>query len=187
MKKIILKVFPLLFLVIHNTVAAQNSDAEIKRQVNEYLDLVGNFGNAGQVLIAQGNNIIVNKNYGCISREGKTPVTNETIFELASASKMFTAAAILKLEMQGKLNVTDTIGKYFDNCPKDKAGITIHQLLTHTSGIMGGDIIDDFQPITKDELRKKILSSPLRARPGQKFIYSNAGFNLLAAIIEKQS
>lgn len=186
MKKAILYI--LILIAVCKSVYAQKADYNSSvRLINIYLNAVGNYGNAGQVLIAEGNKILINKSYGYAIRESKTVTTNETIFELASTSKMFTAIAILKLEMQGKLSVNDSISEFFSEVPKEKKGITIHQLLTHTSGIAGGDIIDDFQTISKQDLINKILTSGLRARPGQKFMYSNAGFNLLAAIIEKIS
>ena len=160
---------------------------ERARLIKLYLSRVGSFDYSGQVLIAENNNIALDEAYGYANREEKIKATDETIFELASCSKMFTAIAILHLEMEGKLSVNDNLEKFFSHCPADKAGITIHQLLTHTSGIPGGDLVDDFAAISKEKLCEKIFATPLSANPGASFIYSNAGYNLLAAIIEKQS
>jgi CubicO group peptidase (beta-lactamase class C family) len=174
-------------LVISGLFAQTQTNSDAPALIKKYVSALGGYGNAGQVLIAEGSNVIVNTGYGYAIREKRTPVTNRTIFEVASMSKTFTALAIMKLEMAGKLSVTDTIGKFFSNVPKDKAGITVHQLLTHSSGISGGDLVEDFQPVSKAELCEKIFALRLRAKPGERFMYSNAGFNLLAAIIEKQS
>ena len=182
----VLSIIGCLIVLLHSGVSSQQTDS-VQQLVGSYLKAVGSFGNAGQVILAKGNQPIVNTCYGWARIEEKVSVTPETIFELASTSKMFTALAILKLEMQSKLNVRDSLGRFFPQAPEDKRGITIHQLLTHTSGLPGGDMVEDFEEISKRELVEKILAIPLRAKPATRFIYSNAGYNLLAAIIEKQS
>lgn len=88
--------------------------------------------------------------------------------------------------MQGKLSTDDKISKYFDNVPDDKANITIHDLLRHSSGlpsVVGGD----YDPITKSEFIKKVLDAPLKFESGTGFSYSNVGYSLLAMIVEKVS
>ncbi|HET6232280.1 MAG TPA: serine hydrolase domain-containing protein, partial [Longimicrobiaceae bacterium] len=102
---------------------------------------------------------------------------------IGSITKQFTAAAILKLEMEGKLSTADTLGRFFPDAPADKRGITIHQLLSHTSGLAedpgGGEERDRERGI------RKIFDTPLAAAPGTRNIYSNPGYVLLAAIAEK--
>ena len=63
------------------------------------------------------------------------PADCDTVYDIGSITKQFTAAAVLKLEMQGKLRVTDPIGRYLDGVPADKREITVQQLLTHTAGL----------------------------------------------------
>lgn len=183
--------FVWVFLLLNPNIAKPqslvNDAATIKKNVEEYLSAIGQYGVAGQVLIADQTSIIVNKNFGYAVREKRIPVNNETIFELASTSKMFTACAILKLEMDGKLSLTDSLPVFFSRVPADKRQITIHQLLTHISGIYGGDLVEEFASVTKKQLLNKIFTQPLEATPGSKWKYSNAGYNLLAAIIEKVS
>ena len=106
------------------------------------------------------------------------PNTAHTVFSLGSVTKQFTAAAILKLEEQGS---SAPIGRFI-GAPADKAGITLHQLLTHTAGlpVYTGD---DFEPAGRDETVAKMLAAPLRFPPGSDFAYSNAGYSLLAAIV----
>lgn len=173
-------------VLLQPRVSSQQTDS-VRQLVESYLKAVGSFGSAGQVILGRGDQPIVSTCYGWARIEERVSVTPETIFELASTSKMFTALAILKLEMQSKLDVRDSLGRFFPNVPEDKRGLTIHQLLTHTSGLPGGDIVEDFEKIGRQELVEKILAIPLRAKPASRFIYSNAGYNLLAAIIEKQS
>ncbi|MCW5909766.1 MAG: beta-lactamase family protein [Cyclobacteriaceae bacterium] len=160
---------------------------KVRNSIEKYIASVAAYGNAGQVLVARHSEVMVNLSYGYANREAQEPVQPNTIFEIASVSKMFTAAAILKLQSEGKLSVSDKISDFFENVPPDKNTITIHQLLTHSSGIRGGDLAADFENISKPDLVSRILVSPLRTAPGAKWIYSNAGYNLLAAIIEKQS
>ncbi len=179
--------FFILIAMMANTNCLAQTENSTRSLVNSYLRAVGSYANAGQVILATGDRQIVNTCYGYARVQEKIEVTNETVFELASTSKMFTALAILKLEMKGQLRVTDSMSMFFPNATADKRGISIHQLLTHTSGIPGGDLVEDFQEISKQDLVAKILMLPLKAAPGTRFIYSNAGYNLLAAIIEKVS
>src|SRR6185436_3060826 len=91
-----------------------------------------------------------------------------------------------KLEMAGKLKVTDPISKYFDGVPPDKQAITLHHLLTHSSGledVFGGD----YEEMPRDTLVQKALASKLLWAPGTRYRYSNAGYSLLGAIVEKVS
>lgn len=98
-----------------------------------------------------------------------------------------TAAAILKLEAQGKLNVQDPAGKYLGDFPPDKEGITLHHLLTHTSGLIPDGANAQLPLEARDEYVEAVKKTALRSAPGEKFNYSNVGYNLLAAIIEKVS
>ena len=90
------------------------------------------------------------------------------------------------MQEEGKLSVNDSIYHFFENVPKDKQNITIHQLLTHTSGIVGNlGYGVDFVPITKEEFLSEMYHSPLDSEPGKEFSYSNVGYSILAMIIEK--
>jgi CubicO group peptidase (beta-lactamase class C family) len=141
-------------------------------------------GFAGTVLVARDGEILLHKGYGMADRERKIPCDTETVFDIGSITKQFTAAAILKLEAAGKLSTTDRLDKYFPDAPKDKAGITLHQLLTHTSGLDHGYGEDtDYAP--RDLAISVFMKMPLLSPPGQKYRYSNPGFSILAAIVEK--
>ncbi len=137
----------------------------------------------GNVLVAKGGAVVLRKGYGLADRENGVPYDAGTVFSIGSITKQFTAAAILKLEMQGKLNVEDAIGKYLPGVPEDKRAITLHQLLTHTSGL-DSDFAKDYDPVLRDEYVKRILSSKLRSKPGETFFYANSGYSLLGAIVE---
>ncbi|HJQ38897.1 MAG TPA: serine hydrolase domain-containing protein, partial [Thermoanaerobaculia bacterium] len=139
------------------------------------------FGFDGKVVVAKHGKVLVDGAYGFADRERGIRNDRDTVFGIASQTKQFTAAAILML----KLNVDDPITKFLNDVPEDKRDITLHQLLTHTSGLMQGDIVPDFAEITPDELIRKILAS--ERKPPGVWRYSNAGYTLLAAIIERAS
>lgn len=140
-------------------------------------------GFSGAVLVARSGKILLSRGYGMSNREQVVPNTNQTAYLIGSITKQFTAAAILKLQMMGKLDVQDRISKYFKKVPQDKRKITIHHLLTHTSGLADA-IGDDFEPISRDEFIRRALSSKLQHKPGKQYQYSNVGYSLLGAIIE---
>ncbi len=142
------------------------------------------FGFSGSLLVARRGHVNLADGYGLADRERGIAYSRAVVFPIGSLTKQFTAAAILKLEMQGRLEVGDLIGRHLPGVPADKAAITIHQLLTHTSGLASDFGEGDDQTVTRDALLHAALSSVLQAEPGAKFSYSNAGYGLLAAIIE---
>jgi len=146
---------------------------------------------SGAVLIAKNGNILLAKGYGPANREYDIPNTPETKFRLGSMTKQFTAAAIMLLDERGQLNVEDTLTKYYPDYP-DGNKITVHHLLTHTSGIPNYNTMADYdeklvQPYSIDQVIDWFKSQPLQFEPGSKFAYSNSGYVLLAGIIEKVS
>jgi CubicO group peptidase (beta-lactamase class C family) len=154
-------------------------DAHLNRMVRK--------GYSGAVIVAKGGEIILRKGYGFANREQQLPVTTDTVFTIGSITKQFTGAAIVKLEMQGKLRVTDSIDKFFPEAPADKKHITIHQLLTHTAG-MPDALGDDFDTsATSEAFLRLAMTSKLLSKPGTKHAYSNVGYSLLGMVIEKAS
>ena len=110
----------------------------------------------------------------------------DTVYDIGSLTKQFTAAAVVKLEMLGRLDVHQPISDWLGPVPADKAGITVQQLHTHTAGLVDA-LGDDYQPLTHRQLVTRALASPLRAAPGTSYHYSNVGYSLLAVIIERAS
>lgn len=144
------------------------------------------FGFSGAVLVAKNGEIILQNGYGLADRERGDPVKPDTIFYVGSLTKQFTAAAILKLEMQDRLRVTDTLSRHFKDVPPDKAGITIHQLLSHSSGLLQISNVYG-SPVQKDEQLRRIMATKLKSAPGAEYLYSNPGYNLLGMIVENVS
>lgn len=155
-------------------------------QLKEYLSFLSNAGFSGQILVAEKGKILSNHAFGYSNKETMKRVTPTTAFNIASLTKQFTASAILWLEQNEKLKTSDTLGKFWDTIPVDKRGITIHQLLNHNAGF-GRQVVKTVEIISKNELLGKLFSSNLKHKPGSAFQYSNSGYEILAAIVEKVS
>jgi CubicO group peptidase (beta-lactamase class C family) len=162
------------------------STDSLRRALSAYLERVQHYGLSGAVLVAKDGEVLVHGGYGLADREGNVSATAETVFDIGSITKQFTAAAILRLEEQGRLRVEDTISRFFTGVPADKRGITIHHLLTHSSGLIG-DLGGDYQVMPRDTLIRRALASELQWAPGTRYDYSNLGYSLLGAIIERAS
>jgi CubicO group peptidase (beta-lactamase class C family) len=156
-------------------------------RIDDYLARLVPHGFSGAVLVAADGKVVLKKAYGFANRATKLPYTVDMVASVGSVTKQFTGAAIVKLEMQGKLRTSDPISKYLPGVPADKQGVTIHHLLTHTSGLSGDQGGGDDQPIGRDALVTRVLTQPLVAKPGERFEYSNEGYSLAGAIIERVS
>ncbi|NOX82089.1 MAG: serine hydrolase [Alphaproteobacteria bacterium] len=108
------------------------------------------------------------------------------LVDIGSITKTITAVAVMKLVDNGLLDTADTLGDIFEEAPADKTNITVHQLLTHSAG-MPGAIGDDYEKLKKDAFLKRMFAAPLISAPGSAYAYSNVGYSVLAAIIEKRS
>ncbi|HSK73496.1 MAG TPA: serine hydrolase domain-containing protein [Pyrinomonadaceae bacterium] len=156
---------------------------ELSAKLDSQMQQLAGKGFSGVLFVVKDGQIVLNNGYGLANKEDKIPYSADTVFDIGSITKQFTGAAILKLEMQGKLRTTDKISKYFKGVPTDKADITLHHLLTHSAGLIG-DLGGDYEPLTRDELIQKALASKLQYVPGEKHDYSNLGYSLLGGIIE---
>jgi CubicO group peptidase (beta-lactamase class C family) len=141
----------------------------------------------GSVLVVENNQIIYENTFGFADFENKEPLDGEIPFYLASLGKQFTAAAIIKLEEEGKLSLDDDLKKYLPMMPKIYDGIKIHHLLTHTAGVP--DYINTLQ-ITRpgltnmDVYEALVKLRSLNSLPGNKYRYSNSGYVLLAMVAQ---
>jgi CubicO group peptidase (beta-lactamase class C family) len=172
---------------VATTSRAQVVSGDVAARVDTYLSRLVPYGFAGAVLVAKDGQVVLEKGYGLANRETGQPYTADMVSCIGSVTKQFTAAAILKLEMEGKLKTSDLISNYLPGVPPDKAGITIHHLLTHTAGFEGDLGGSDEEAIGRDALVAKVLAAPLGAKPGERFEYSNEGYSLAAAIVERVS
>ncbi len=143
-------------------------------------------------LIVRDGQVVLRKGYGLANVELGVPNTPESVFELGSVTKQFTSAAILMLAEQGKLRLDDELQTYLPDYPKHDAKITLEQLLTHTAGVPNYTNFPEWMPRVREEMPLATLialfkDKPLDFPPGSKWSYSNSGYVLLGAVIEKVS
>lgn len=184
--KIFITSLLIIIALFSSSYSQTRNNGDTVSRIKNYLSEIDKIGFSGSLLIELNGEKIISKGFGYRNIERKLLNTPNTIFDIGSLTKQFTSAAILKLEMQGKLSTTNCITKYFDNVPEDKVNITIHDLLRHQSGLQSS-IGGDYEPITKEEFISKVMNSQLRFEAGKNFSYSNIGYSLLAIIIEKVS
>jgi CubicO group peptidase (beta-lactamase class C family) len=152
-------------------------------KLDNYMRRLSSFDYSGSCLVESKGQIILDKGYGYANREKHIPIKPDTLFEIGSLGKQFTATEILLLIRQGKLHLNDSLGVYFPDAPDWLKKVEIRNLLTHTGGIPS---VFGFQEVVgKDEMLKRIFAGQPKFAPGEQFEYSNEGFTLLAAIVEK--
>ncbi len=152
----------------------------------------------GSVLVARNGEIVFQKNYGFADKDNNDQITESSLFNLASVTKVFTATAIFKLHEEGKLSIYDKVDKYIPGFINDNTdSLTLINLLNHTSGMSanlaqtdnlnkhGNVVVPDSGIVTTDQLISKFRDTNLNTRPGKSFNYNNYGYLLLGYIIEK--
>ncbi len=179
----------ILILVLAALAAGQDIAAKADELVSAYAKQ-GKF--SGAVLIAKDGKIVFEKAYGMANYEWNVPNSVDTKFRLGSITKQFAAMAVLQLEEAGKLKGGDKACDYLPACPEIWTSITIHQLLTHSSGIPNFTSFPEYKaiqlrPSRYDEQVKIVWEKPMDFDPGTKFQYSNTGYLILGKIIEKAS
>jgi CubicO group peptidase (beta-lactamase class C family) len=169
------------------------SAKSLSAALEDYFQKAAGLGFSGAVLVEKDGNVLLRKGYGWADVKRRIPIAPDSIFDIGSGVKAFTATAIMQLEERGKLNTSDLMSKYISNVPSDKKDITIHQLLTHTSGLNFDYFYDQATPAEREIMRdrenyiKGVLGYPLAFKPGEGRTYSNTGFSLLAVVIENVS
>ena len=169
-------------------VSSQTSRAKFEDHIQAY---VRNGDFSGSVLVAKSGHVVFQKSYGMANYEWGIPDSEKTKFHIASVTKTFTAAAIVLLEQQGKLKITDSLSKYIPGYLNGDR-ITIEQILTHSSGLPDYYSLPEyptkkFQRVTLPDLIDWVKTKPLDFLPGSKNSYSNTGYGFLAYIIEQAS
>jgi len=139
-------------------------------------------GFGGAIIIELDDATVLKEGYGWANRAQRHPFTPSTIAQIGSLTKQFTATTVVDLACRGELDVTDAISRYLPHVPTAAAGITLHQLLTHTAGLPE-EIGDDFDLVSRDDLVTRSLSH-LDSAATSAFAYSNLGYSLLAAVVE---
>lgn len=156
------------------------------RTVDSLLTAAAERGFGGVARVAKDGAVILHKAYGIAQRETSTPYRVNTVVQIGSNTKDFTAVAVLQLVHQGRLSLEDSLGRFFPNAPADKRGITVWQLLLHRGGFPLG-LGPDSQRVDRAEFLRRAMEQPLQFAPGRSEQYSNLGYSLLATIIEQLS
>lgn len=171
--------------------AAPNDDAAIPRQARTVLEATATATGPGvAVMIARGDTVLYRDARGVADIELGVPLKTDQVFEIASVTKMFTASLVLKLSEAGRLSLDDPLARYLPAFPNAGA-ITLRQLLNHTAGISDTTAPKDVQPgflrrdVDTATLVGEIAKHPPAFAPGTDQAYSNAGYILLGAVIEK--
>lgn len=141
---------------------------------------------SGQIVISNIDTILYSGSFGFADREARQPVTDKTLFDIGSITKTYTATAVLLLAAQDKIRLDMTLSDWFDEFPEITGSITLHQILSHTSGLpqYSGD---DDEPCDRECFDRWLAKVSLEFSPGDRFSYSNPGYSALARIIEKVS
>lgn len=144
-------------------------------------------GFSGAVVVDVGGRVQLARGVGRADRTRRLPNTAATVFDVGSFAKDYTGAAVMRLVEQGRLSLDDRLGTLLPGVPADKARITVRQLLGHRSGLRKVHFRYDFEPMTREEAVERILARPLLFTPGSSELYSDSGYTLLAAIVERSS
>lgn len=163
------------------------------RKLNNYLNTLHETDNFnGNVLVAKGDTILLNKGYGMADFEQGIKTTPKTSLPIGSTTKQFTAMAIMQLVEKGLINEQDKLSKFIPDFPNGD-DITLHHLLTHTSGLVIFNELPEFSTLNVNDSKdiNKVIDlfkdKPLKFKPGTKFEYCNSGYLLLGYIVEKVS
>ncbi len=185
----LLALFTVLILGIQSRMTAQ----DLESQIDQILETKFESNGPGAVfLVAKNGKIIYDKAFVLSNLELQAPMQTDNVFEIGSMTKQFTAVSILMLMEEGKLNLEDEITQYIPDYPIQGHRITIHHLLTHTSGIKDFTKVNGLNTIAQNhmeplEIINFFKNEPMDFAPGEAFKYNNSGYVILGYIVEKAS
>jgi CubicO group peptidase (beta-lactamase class C family) len=183
---IVLLLSPLLFHIAN----AQSKEQLVNERVEEFIGIKMTEQHIPGLSIAviRDRKILKMQGYGVADIATGTPATAETVYKIASVSKQFIASAIMLLHQEGKINLDAPVNSFCDSFPPLWKQITIRHLLTHTSGLVRD--IPGYSPVkvrSNTEAIRQLFNVPLQFVPGEKYQYSNAGYCILAEIVQRLS
>ena len=172
------------------TLAPPAASQDVARMEQVVQEAVKNKTFMGSVMVARGSDVLLSKGYGFANLEWDLPNAPSTKFRLGSITKQFTAAAILLLEERGQLTTDERVKTYLPDVPASWDRITVRNLLTHTGGIPNFTAQPTYRemqvsPASLDKIIGMVREKPLDFEAGEKMSYSNSGYIVLGAIIEK--
>lgn len=174
------------------TVLGAPSSAVAQALPDRIAGVVEAAGISGSVMVSVAGKVVFASGYGMANLEHAVPNTPQTKFRIGSITKQFTAMGVMILRDRGALDVSDSVGEHVEGLPESWRGLSLHQLLTHTSGIMHSWALPEFSetmavPTTLDATLQRFFDQPLLFDPGSDFTYSGVGYFLLAKVIEEVS
>jgi D-alanyl-D-alanine carboxypeptidase len=194
--RVMFSVTVLILLASPASVTAQSALPPVSPQLRATLDSIAqSFVAAANtpgsaVAVVRGNDTLVFRGYGVANLEVGTPVTVTSVFRIGSVTKQFTSTAVLQLAEQGKLALTDTIGRWLPNLPRKWRGVTVTQLLNHTSGIFSYTELGESwakrwgEEMTGAQIAGLTATRPFDFAPGTSWKYNNTGYVLLGMLVE---
>jgi CubicO group peptidase (beta-lactamase class C family) len=168
-------------LFVVSSCFAQNAD--LSQRLDAYMRQLNEKGLSASVICVKDGKTLLSSGYGFSDQENKIANTTETVSTVGSITKQFTAAAILKLEVEGKISIYMTLGMLLPNVPEDKSNITVHQLLNMSAGFVE-TLGDDYEKLDRTTFLDRAMKSKLVFEPGTSFLYSNVNYSILGALIE---
>ncbi|HEX8639202.1 MAG TPA: serine hydrolase domain-containing protein, partial [Pyrinomonadaceae bacterium] len=177
--------FALLFIAVFSISAQADAIDEYVRTALRERHIPG-----AAIAVIKNGKVVKTAGYGLASIEFNARATPETVFEIGSVSKQITAAAIMLLVEDGKINLDEKISRYLPNTPDAWKNVTTRHLLTHTSGVKSYSSLDGFElnrRLKRDDFIKLLGVQPLDFETGASYTYSNSGYSLLGYIIETVS
>lgn len=163
--------------------------SNLERLIAE-LERLESDGFVGQVAIAHGDQVLLNRGFGTMAPDDPRPVTEMAVMPLASLTKPFTASAVFALAAEGRLGLEDPIGSHVPGLDPAWAAVAVYHYLTHTAGLPA-EIINRnypgqprFEPVEREEFLRRLAHFRPDHPPGASYNYSNVGYNLLAVLIE---
>ncbi|GAC1475338.1 MAG: serine hydrolase domain-containing protein [Isosphaeraceae bacterium] len=187
--RILRRAFPLMIALV----PVMGRGEDIASKIDDSLRArVKNDRFCGAILVARDGKVLARRGYGMANLELEVPNTPETRFRLGSLTKQFTATALMILRERGKVDVHEKVKTYLPESPRAWDEVTLHHLLTHTSGIPSYTSLPDYltrmrEPTTPDQLLARFKDRPLEFPPGSKYQYSNSGYAVLGKVIEAVS
>jgi CubicO group peptidase (beta-lactamase class C family) len=164
--------------------AVERTDDELARALAKELESAGDGDFSGSVGVARGGQVIFVDGVGTCDGDNGITCGADTVFDIGSVTKGMTGAAIVALEAEGRLSFDDKLVDYFSSLGSRKRDITLHHLLTHTSGFKAS-VGRDYARATWTKFQRRSKYTVLRSDPGKKYRYSNVGYSYLGKIVER--
>ncbi len=190
-------ILAIVFVILWYVMATSGQRRVSKKEIDLFVqDKMREYGIPGlSIAVVRDRKIVHLKGYGIANLELSAPVTEKTVFSLASITKTFTAILTMALVEDGRLSLGDPISKYLSGLPEIWKPITVRQLLTHTSGIPSFATLDkdpcpvgkQFRDYTREDVLKEVSCFPLEFAPGERFAYGDTNYHLLGMIVERVS